>query len=107
MEIVWITSGVILSLMILWIIMSYHNYRNIIKTVEEYTKTYIDIQKKETLETDMLIKAELFQERINYSHRYPMFHDLYIGFSTDRKKTEELLLKECLKYGFFYNFWIS
>lgn len=106
MEVLWITLGVIVLLVILWIIVSYHNYRNIMKTVENYINTYTNIQKKETLETDMVIKAELFQERINYSQRYPLFHDLYIGFLNDRKRTEKLLLKECFKYGFFYNFWM-
>lgn len=90
---------------LLWVLVSYINYKNTLDILEKYMKQENDYRIKETAEVDQYIKYNYYQFRINFQNNYPELYELSIGYRKDKEATKRKLFIEFLKYGFIYNIW--
>lgn len=88
-----------------WLLVSYKNYLDMLKSLELYSTKLIDLKKKETLTKDMYLKAKYLNERIALQQDYLALYELYLEYANDSEATKKNLLKSFLKYGYLYNIW--
>lgn len=88
-----------------WLLVSYKNYLDMLKSLELYSTKLIDLKKKETLTKDMYLKAKYLNERIALQQDYLALYELYLEYANNPEATKKNLLKSFLKYGYLYNIW--